>query len=64
MSAAQRLDLARKLNANPPYAASLSEWNDALCYLGGIGKERTENDAKEQLLKILLKEGGEKVPAE
>ena len=64
LSAAQRLDLARKLSAIPPYAASISEWNDALCYFGGTGKEGTENDAKERLLNILLNEGDEKVHAE
>jgi hypothetical protein len=50
----QRLSLAHVVEQVPAEDASLAEWNDALCYLGGEVPPRTDaKQAKHDLLAIL-----------
>lgn len=56
LSAAQKIWLIREIEAIPPQAASVPEWNEALDYLAGAGPEETEAVAKERLMAALLGE--------
>ena len=49
----QKVRLAQKIERIPCSEASLSEWNDALCYLTNLPKEQSAEKARRQLLLCL-----------
>lgn len=53
MDALDRAQMARALEAIPPEAASLKEWNDALEYLARLPPEETAQAARGRLLEWL-----------
>lgn len=57
LSGAQRLYLAQKLSQLTPREEDLDQWNDALEYLTGTGKEATALAARQRLVKLLSKSG-------
>ena len=50
----ERVRLGRIIQSIPPEEADLAQWNDALQYLSGCGKEKTPEAARERLLERLL----------